>query len=247
VRRFLGSVALVCVFLAGAVAQTPAGSGEGRAPSDAEREVRALVKAMQEAVARRDRAAVERYHAPEFTMIHADGSVETRASWVGQMAKGELTVQKTDWDVLEDEVTFPAPGVAIFTMLVRSRSEAQKRQLCLRSRSVYAKGADGWRAVSAQSTLIHDGPIVVARHDGLPGRYEIGGGRTFTVTVVGGTLFGTNPRGDRMPLFPTAGGDYEGSILSRAKFTFLKDETGRVIGVAMTRDGKEVWQAKRAE
>jgi ketosteroid isomerase-like protein len=248
--RFLG--ALVLLSLASAAAPGPAtpgvpGAAKDRPQSDAEREVLAAIKAFGEAAAKRDRAAVERYYAPGFTMVPRNGMVDSREVWVEKVMKGELTLHKADeHEELEQDVALPGPGLAVVTMLARYRQTDAKRDTCLRTRTVLLKQDGQWRAVSGQTTLLHDGPLVELSHEGLVGKYEIEGARRWEVTQTGRTLFGSTPWGTRMPMFETPGGSFEGP-LGRSRFDFQRDDRGRATGVTFSGEGKVLWRAKRVD
>lgn len=95
--------------------------------------------------------------------------------------------------------------------------------------------------------MLHDGPLVAVRHDGLVGRYEIEGGGTYTVIKVGRTLFGQRSGlPQRSPIFETVGGGFEGP-LGRWQFVFHRDGEGRVTGMTFRSDGNDRWRAKKVE
>jgi hypothetical protein len=173
--------------------------------------------------------------------------VDSREVWIDKVTKGELTLHKAEeHEELEHDVAFPGASVAIVTTLARYRQAEAKRDTCLRTRTVLLKQDGTWRAVSGQTTLVHDGPLVELSHKGLVGKYEIDGGRTWEVTKTGRTLFGSTPWGAKMPMFVAPGGWFEGP-LGRARIDFQRDEQGHVAGATLSGEGKVVWEAKRAQ
>jgi len=188
-KRFLAPVLFLVASLSWA-GETP--SPKDRSLSDAENEVRAAVRAVREATAKRDRAALERLLTDTFTGLMPVGSRHDRAEWIDRLAKGNLLMtQKADeTEELGEELTLHAAMAATHTTLWRFQVAATKRDVCLQNRTVYAKLAGEWRVISSQGSMIHDGPLVAVSHDGLTGKYEIEGGGTYTVTKTGRTLFG---------------------------------------------------------
>jgi hypothetical protein len=72
-------------------------------------------------------------------------------------------------------------------------------------------------------------------------------GRPFTIAKVGRTLFATLPTGvANVPLFETPGGGLVGPG-GEFVYSFERDSNGRATTVTMTRYGKTVWRAKRAD
>ena len=108
-KRLVGLVVLAFASAGWAFPQAPP-------PSDAERDLRAFMKAVSQAIAARDRAALERYHAATFTSITRTGFVHDRAGWIELIAQGGLAVQKTDdEEQFDDELTMHGAAVAVRT------------------------------------------------------------------------------------------------------------------------------------
>ena len=213
----------------------------------AEPEIRQFVRTMQEAVAQRDTGVLERLVASAFTSIARDGTMHDRSAFITAIASGGMLFQKADaTEQLEEHLAVYGSTAAARTTVLRFRQATNNRDVCVKTRLVLARLDGAWRAISMQETELHDGPIVTSSYDGVIGEYEVEGGRRFTVARVGNTLFGTLPTPTRLkvPLFETPDG---GLVGPGGEFVYVlaKDAAGQVTTVTMTRDGKDVWRAKR--
>lgn len=211
-------------------------------------DVRTAGNAMGEAIAKRDRAALERLLDPSFTGILPTGTIHDRTSWIELAGQGGLAAQRfAEREQLDDVVSLHGVDVASRTTMTRFRDAGLNRDVCLLNRTVYRKVNEEWRAVSSQGTSLHEGPILAIDHTGLPGRYTIDGKGELVVVKTGWTLFATLPtaRVARIPLFETADGGF--TAAGGFVYRFTRNAEGRATAVAVTRFGKELWRASRAD
>jgi ketosteroid isomerase-like protein len=215
--------------------------------SDAEREARAFIRTFQDATTRRDRAQLERLMTPEFTAIDRAGTTRNRATWIEQAVAGAMLAQKSEPEELSDDLAVVGTGAAIRTTVSRFQDVVRQRDICVKTRTVYARFDREWRVISMQQTQLHDGPIVTSGFEGVTGKYLLDAGRAITIAKVGRTLFATLPTGvGNVPLFETPDGRLLGPG-GEFVYTFERDPSGRASAVTMTRYGKPVWRAKRAD
>ena len=240
---FSVAVALIALLTWGAASEPQ------ESPSDTARDVTAVIKEFQGALARKDRPALERVLAPEFTSIDRQGTVRNRAAWIDAVAAGRLNTQKVaDPEQLSEHFVAFGTAAAARTTVSRYRDLERRRDICTMTRAIYVRSDGGWRAISQQETQLHDGELIDATYDAAIGKYELPNGRSFVVTKVGRTLFGELPIPGfgKVPLFETPNGGLVGPG-GEFLYTLEKDPDGRVRTVTMTRYGAEVWRAKRVD
>ena len=246
-KQLVGAGLVGFVVVAGAAAQGSPGLMKSQAASNVEMEVRTALQHYLEAMAKSDTAALKRLLAESFSGLHAIGTNYDRSGWIDLVAKGDFLFQKGDATALEDQLTIHGDAAAAHTALNRYALVAEKRDVCVQTRTVLAKLDGEWRVVSVQGSLIHDGPLLETSHAGLTGKYEIEGSPTYTVTEIGRTLFGQlSMHSKPSPIFEAADGGFEGP-LGRWQFTFLKDDKGQVTALTFRIDGKQLWRARRIE
>ena len=212
---------------------------------DSERDVRAAMKEFQDANTRKDRAKLERLIAPEFTAIDRAGTVRNRAAWIDGVVSGAMLAQKSVPEELSDELAVFGSTAAARTTVFRYQELARLRDICIKTRTVYARFDGEWRVISTQQTQLHDGPIVTASYDDVVGTYRLDNTRSFTVSRVGRTLFAALPTGvANVPLFETPDGGLVGPG-GEFVYTLERNAAGRTAAVTMTRYGKQLWRANR--
>src|SRR5688572_1354003 len=81
-RSFLIIAALAALCTASRAQAGATASARRGADEKVRAELRKLHQDINEAVARRDRAALERLYADEFVYIHSTGHLETKAEWI---------------------------------------------------------------------------------------------------------------------------------------------------------------------
>ena len=225
----------------------PIGVAAQQNSSDVERDVKAFMRTFQDATTQKDRARLERMVAPDFTAIDRAGLVRNRAVWIDAVASGAMLTQMSEAEELADDLAVFGDSAATRTTLVRFRDRVRERDICVKTRTVYARVDREWRVISTQQTLLHDGPIVTTSYDGVVGKYVLDNGRAFTIAKVGRTLFATLPTGvSDVPLFETPSGGLVGPG-GEFVYTFERDASGRAIALTMTRYGKPVWRGKRGD
>jgi TonB family protein len=240
VRRTV--VAVVCAStLAGGVAAQP------QTP-DPERDARAFIKTFQDAIGLKDRGQMERIVAPEFTAIDRAGTTRNRAAWVELVMSGSALTQKSVPEALSDTIAVLSGSGAVRTVTERFQDAARARDICVMTRTVFARLDGEWRVLSMQQTQLHDGPVVTTSYDGVVGKYLLDAGRPFTIARTGRTLMATLPNGStNVPLFETPDARLLLGPGGEFVYWFDRDANGRATTVTMTRYGKQVWRATRVD
>lgn len=206
-------------------------------------EVEAAFRAIQAAVERRDRAALEQRVHPAFTMLHALGQVEDRATWLALVESGRLPRQTAG--LHEAETSIQVVGdTALRSSILRMRNAGEQRDGWLRATATFVRVDGRWLQLRQQSSLLHDAPLTDATTlDAYAGDYAIPGRDGFSITPAGQHLTLRWANGARLPLVP-AGPDRFGAGPTSV-MVFARDASGRVS--AVTRSGPEGpwWTATR--
>ena len=238
---------------AGAMAALLAAGPELAAQTtDPEQEVRAFRRQVVEASRARDRAALERMLAPDFVFIHANGITESRAQYIETTGAGLQTAQRMVVDSAADlEVRVYDGRTALLTARSVWTPPGGGDELRLRTLHVYVKRADGWQSVFAQSTRLPSRPSAFAvseeTQQAIVGRYELAGGRVFTVRRDGAKLLGQTTgraEGELIAQSETEFVWFHPEHMVDSRFTFTREADGAVSAVYRN-DGKEVWRAKK--
>ena len=202
-------------------------------------------RALDEAIANRDSAAVQRMLANDFTLIHSTGRVESKASIVQAAAAGTLSQQKVELHLYDISTQMFRPDLAISTRRALQRDTARHVDTWLESRSIYVQTDDHWQIVSAQSTLIHEGPSVDPNvQKRFVGQFSVAGNNLLKVSQEGEALIAQLPNGTRLQVFVLGDSDLELDRYRQLHFT--RDDRGQPIEVSLLRDGAVVWRAKRS-
>ncbi len=214
--------------------------------SKAEHEVEAVEREFLDALARSDRAALERLLAEDFTFIHASGQLDTRKQYIDFAAAGLLGRQRGETERINQPWRIYAGHTAV------RQSRAVLSGLPLRNTAVYAKVGERWQLVSLQSTSLPVRPKAVAIdrriYDSYVGEYEIGRDRSLIISQEGGILIGRVPLRPKFELIPKSETEFirhndEGGYGD--EIVFIRDADGRVTH-AVLRDGdQEIWRARK--
>jgi uncharacterized protein (TIGR02246 family) len=242
------------LFLSLVVAQAQTNAPAPAKDTKTEQEVKAAQLAVKEAAKAKDRAAYERLIAEGFTFIHSNGATETRKSYIDRATAGALTIQQegADVEVQDQQMRIYEDRTAVLIARGVLRSPGQKAELALRTVSVYVKLDGRWQWAFGQSSPLPARPAAAAidhrLYDAYVGEYEIGPGRTFSVTRDGETLRGqsTNRQpGELIPKSETEFIWFNPDMIIDAQVIFIKDEAGHVTHVAFRNNGQEAWRAKK--
>lgn len=229
----------VAVVLLATQATAPAQS-----PEDA---VNAAEQRFEDALARRDRPALESLLADPFTWIHAtDARLDTRAVFLDNAASGMgLTRQRNQASTFARTVAIHG-DTAITTARVRLRFAGGTREGWFTQSRVYVRRAGVWQLAHGQGTRMYDGPATGAE---LYGRYQgtfaLADGRTLALSWDGDALIATMPSGARSQIFlasPT-----EEATAAQQRLQFELDADRRPAVVRLMRGDEQVWRAERRQ
>jgi ketosteroid isomerase-like protein len=214
---------------------------------DVERAIGAVEARFDEALEKRDRAALDGLLADSFVWIHAlDGRVDSRSVFLDQTARGlGLSRQR------EESSTFDATlavygSTAIRTARVRIRFKDGTRETWMRQNRVFVRDGGQWKLASAQGTRMYEGPVTTPKaYEPYAGRYVIDTKRSLRLDWDGDALLAIYPSGARSQVFlksPT-----EEAVQGPDHFRFVLNEGGRPVAVLLLRGEQQVWRGERVE
>jgi ketosteroid isomerase-like protein len=252
-RRPLGIVLGAAVAAGGsaprrAPAQAPV---LGRAADTARvaREVAAVEARLDSALARRDRAALERLLADGFTWIHAsDGRVDARDGWLAEATRGmALSGQRNERTKFEPTTVVYGGHTAIRSARVRLRFASPPGEGWIRQSLTFVRQADGWRVAAGQGTRMYDGPATdTALYRRYAGTYLIGPGRALVLRWDGDALLATWPSGAQVQTFLASPSEEWVAVPRAGRLRFTLGPDGRPTAVTAVRDTVVLWRAERA-
>jgi ketosteroid isomerase-like protein len=239
---------IVCAVASGQAAPAPAPD------TKAAREVRAVRDQLVEAAQKKDRAAYERLLADGFTFIHGTGGLESRKEYIDHSIAGGQLLQRAELQTLSEQIQVYDGHTAVWTSRTVARNKSDGTETNLESTNVFIKRDGRWLWAAGQSTRLPSRPKAAAvppgLYDAYAGRYEIGPGRTLTVTKEDGTLRAVVTGYRPAELIPRSETEFvwfnpEMNVYSQV--IFVKGEDGKVTAAAFRREGEEVWRAKRVQ
>ena len=245
---------LKLLIVASAIAQVQAMGQSPTQDAKTEQEIRAIRQELIDAGKRKDRAAYERLLADGFTFIHATGGIETRQEYLDHAVGGTQLFQRADSETRDEQIHTYEGHTAVWTSHSIWRNRSDNSETILRSTNVFVKTGEHWQWAAGQSTRLPSRPKAATIDHSLykeyVGRYEIGPGRTLTVTAERETLRGLVTGFRPAELIPKSATDFvwfnpEFNVYS--EIVFIKGAGGQVIHAAFFRDGQEVWRAKKNE
>jgi hypothetical protein len=217
-----------------------------------EQELRALRRELMDALKRGDRAILERVLADGFTFIHSTGVLETRQEYIDRAVASAKASPQPDVEFLDDQISVYDKRMAVWITRSFRRAQGENPEINFRGTDVIVKTGGRWRWAAVQSTRLPTRPKPAAIAPGLyksyAGRYEIGGGKTLTVTEEGETLRGVATGMRPAELIPRSETEFvwfnpDSNV--DARIVFIRDESGGVTHAAFRREGVEVWRAKK--
>jgi ketosteroid isomerase-like protein len=213
--------------------------------ADAASAIDAVEARFDDALAKRDRAALDELLAESFVWIHAlDGRVDSRAVFLDQTARGlGLSRQREDHTTFDRTLALYG-STAIRTTRVRIRFKDGVRETWMRQNRVYVSDGVHWRLASAQGTRMYDGPVTAARtYEPYAGTYVIDTKRSLRLEWDGDALHATYPSGARTQVFlksPT-----EEAVQGPDHFRFELSADGRPLAVLLLRGEEQIWRGER--
>jgi hypothetical protein len=236
VKKIVLCLMIVAASLLPTFGQTPSPGKSGEDKIRAELDD--VHRQVREAVARRDRTALERLYADEFLLIHTTGGIDTKTERVTK----SLTI-----DPASAPSSAPAQDQVHLDfyrdVAVRTARARVGENRFLWWTWVYVKRDGRWQiarqhgsAIPAARPQVKLDPVIL---DAYVGRYEYASGPPFTVTRRGGTLVAQRAGRAEVELVPESETQFHvpggGAI-----YTFHKGEKGEVTHVIVRRaDGQD--------
>jgi ketosteroid isomerase-like protein len=244
-RLFLALFALVS-FCSASRAQVPAGVQRGDEKVFAE--LKKVYEAVGEAVAKRDRAALEQLYADEFVFIHSTGGMDTKSEWIAK----SLTIEP-------ESARLPPPegerelhvygDVAVMHGHNALTIDNQPNPRSLWMTHIYVKRGGRWRIAQMQGTPIpapRAAAVVVDQKilDAYVGEYEYPNGDHVLVAREGDTLTSQRTGRPKVTLAPASETQF---IINGtdSQMTFFKDGEGRVTHFTIHRGARGDETAKK--
>lgn len=217
-----------------------------------EQELRTLRRELSEALARADRAGLERILADGFMFVHSTGVVETRGEYIDRAAAAGGTAPRPEFEFTDERIRVYAGATAVWTARSTRRGAPAGPEISLRSTDVLVKSDGRWRWASVHSTRLPTRPTPAAVDpavlQGHVGEYEIATGRTLAVVREGGVLRGRASGIRQSELIPRSETEFVWfSPESNAEMVivFARDESGRTTHAVLRREGAEAWRARK--
>lgn len=231
---------LTCMFLVLMVSQLAFGQTTGEPNSSRiKEELRKLFSDLNEAISKRDRAALERIYADEFQFVHTTGGVAGKTAQINNiLANDRPSTAPVATPTFEGLLLYG--DMAIFRTLERG----------VAGTNIYSKKGGRWQIVQVQGTRLppERKPIMLDPKalDPYLGKYEFAPGAYTTVTKEGDALSwkpAGRPKSTLIALSDTKFYSKE----TDAEMTFSKDESGQVTSVILRLGVCQESKAKKVE
>ncbi|MFN0139656.1 MAG: DUF4440 domain-containing protein [Pyrinomonadaceae bacterium] len=235
----------ILLVVLGILLMTPAASGQASAGQDRDAQARAGLRKLHadlnEAGAKRDRAALERLFADGYVWVQGNGRAVTKAQHIEN-----ILVNPTPFSLSVP----PLEQLTVYGEVALLRLTENRGQGDFFATTVYGKIDGRWQFVHGQGTLRPPERKAVELDakalDAFVGSYEFGPGAVATVTKEGNALMwkgGRRPKVRLMPLSDTHFFVEESGV----EMTFRKGDKGQVIGVTLRIGTCQDSEAKRVE
>ena len=214
-------------------------------PNDAAAAIAAADARFEDALQKRDIAALEAVLADPFTWVHAlDGRVDSRATFIAQTARNlGLSRQREDAATFDNLLAIHG-STAVRVTRVRVRFRDGSRETWIRQTRVFVLDGGQWKLASGQGTRMYDGPVTTAKmYEPYAGAYVVDATRTLRLEWDGDGLVATYPSGTRTQVFLKSPTDEAASGTDHLKFEL--NATGRPVAVQLFRGEELVWRGQR--
>jgi hypothetical protein len=195
-----------------------------------QRAVAEVERRFEQALERRDRAALE--------------DVDSRSVFINNAARGMGLSRQRNGSTTFDRTVAVHGDTAVVTSRVRTRSADGDRETWFRQSRLYIRSATGWKMAMGQGTRMYDGPVTTSPlYARYPGVYLLQDGRRLQMEWDGDSLIATLPNGAQSQVFlksPT-----EEAIATPEHFLFVLDASGHPTAVRLMRGDTELWRADR--
>ncbi|HUQ87874.1 MAG TPA: DUF4440 domain-containing protein [Vicinamibacterales bacterium] len=212
---------------------------------DVARAIAAADARFEDALDKRDGAALEAVLADSFTWVHAlDGRFDSRATFVAQTARGMgLSRQREDATTFDNALAI-YPSTAVRVSRVRVRFKDGSRETWMRQTRVFVLEGGQWKLASGQGTRMYDGPWTTARmYEPYAGSYVIDEKRSLRLEWDGDALIATYPSGTRTQLFLKSPTDE--AVFGPDHLKFELNAAGAPVAVQLFRGEEVIWRAAR--
>jgi ketosteroid isomerase-like protein len=219
----------------------------GTPPTDVARAIGSVEARFEEALEKRDRAALNELLTESFIWIHAlDGRVDPRSTFLDQTARGlGLSRQRAESSTF-DRTLAVYGSAAIRTARVRIRFRDSARETWIRQNRVFVVEGGQWKLASGQGTRMYDGPVTTSRtYEPYAGTYRIDAKRSFRLEWDGDALLATYPSGARSQVFLKS--PAEEAVQGPDRLRFVLNEGGRPVAVLLLRGEEQVWRGERVK
>lgn len=168
-----------------------------------ERAIGAVEARFDEALEKRDRAALDGLLADSFFWFHAlDGRVDSRSVFLDQAARGLGLSRQREESNMFDHTLAVYGSAAIRTARVRIGFKDGTRETWMRQNRVFVLDGGQWKLASAQGTRMYDGPVTTSKtYQPYAGRYVIDTKRSLRLEWDGDALLAIYPSGARSQVF----------------------------------------------
>ena len=217
-------------------------------------EAQAFEKELITVIRKGDRERLEQMIGDGFVFIHSTGPLENRDEYIKKSTGGNLTVQRTELENLDETWRVYGGNTVIHYARSVLRDKAANTENRLRNIAVYVKTKDkGWQWVSGQSTKLPVRPKAAAIdgkiYDDYAGVYQINAERTFTVTKENNALFGLITGRTKFELIPASETTFiffnENNDAGFMEVTFANSENGKTPEAILRVNNQEIWRAKK--
>lgn len=234
--KILATLAIVVLATSAAFAQA---HDVATKPTTVKDEIQKLFADLNEAISKKDRAALERLYADEFQFVRPAGAIINKAAQISGIMSND--------PISSTPVPAPAPErLAVYGDVVISRSIVRGTAIS----SMFVKKDGRWQLLHAQGTRLapERNPVMIDPQllNSFLGKYQFGPGAVATVTREGDSLKwrgGNRPAVTLVPLSETHFFAKE----SETEITFVKNEKGQVTDVVLRLGSCQDSKAKKIE
>ena len=218
-------------------------------------EARAFERELITALRNGSRESLERMVGEGFVFIHSTGPLETRDEYITNAAAGNLLAQRTEMENLDQTWrAFEGSTVIRYNRTVM-RNKAAGTETRVRNIAVFVKTTSrGWQWVYGQSTRLPVRPKAAGGAKMLDidiGVYEIGSGRSFTVTKEKENFYGQTTGRLKMEIIPVS----DTSLIlfneeidpGYAEVVIVRGDDGKMNEIVYRLNGQQVWRAKKVK
>jgi ketosteroid isomerase-like protein len=230
------AAALLCAFAATPAAAQPAAQSQTLDQTKAE--LRSLLQDLSAALAKRDRAALERIYSPEFIFVHGFGYTADRDTHIQDGLSNETptTVPPVSFDPPNELLVYGD------TAVLRNKAGGGRNGIPpLWNTTVYAKKEGRWQIINVQSTPMQPPRAYVNVStdvlDRYVGRYDRGGGVFTIISRDGNDLVVQHPGLPKRAIRPMSPSQFFDKL--GGEWTFQQDIQSKSTSFLLRAQGRE--------